>query len=365
MPVDVLAREEPRRAGEQQHVVVGERVDVRPAFSIEVAVVDDSRLPSPFFSPRNATPGSRAARSTSSSRLWIALWLVRRDADALAGRDQADDRAARRCTSCPSRAAPGRRGSCRRARATSSFAASRSSCSSARRRATARGRRIDFERAGSARRRRAPSARAAAARPAARCVSYGPPGMSARGSGIVLERSARARSRERPGAPRRARRSCPAPSPVAGSKTLSPAPSWCCCAREARTVRRATLARPRAAPVGLEPADRLASRVVRAPRASRSEPVEERPPDRLRLAPVVVRAAAPSSQRWPLGVGDVEQDRRAARAQRSARPAPRSRRAHARAARAGSASSAPRRSARRSQQPVAQLRASRRQSSSL
>ena len=36
-------------------------------------------------------PSSRAARSTSAIRLWIALWLVRGDADAPAELHQVDD----------------------------------------------------------------------------------------------------------------------------------------------------------------------------------------------------------------------------------------------------------------------------------
>ena len=71
-------REEPRGAGEQQDVGAGAAKSSTPsALLIEVAVVVRLVVAArAFFSPRNRRPSSSAAFSTSSSRLWIALWLV-------------------------------------------------------------------------------------------------------------------------------------------------------------------------------------------------------------------------------------------------------------------------------------------------
>ena len=63
--VQVLPREQPRGAGEEQDVVPGAgRGTTTP------------RYPSPSLSPRNARRSSRAAFSTSCSKLWMTLWLV-------------------------------------------------------------------------------------------------------------------------------------------------------------------------------------------------------------------------------------------------------------------------------------------------
>ena len=67
-------------------------------------------------SPRNRTPCSRATRSISSSRLWIALWLGAVTPTRRPWRDQRHGDPRARSTSCRCRAAPGSAARCGRGR---------------------------------------------------------------------------------------------------------------------------------------------------------------------------------------------------------------------------------------------------------
>ena len=158
--VELLAGEQPGGAGDQPDLRVGEAVlrglDERPL------VMALRRCRSTFFSPRNATPASRAAFSTSRSRLWIALWLVDATPTRLPRGEQVDDQPrARSRLARAGRALHERDAGPRRARrAPSSRRAS--TPGRARRRAASRGA-APLRAPGSGRRRRRASAQAEAA----------------------------------------------------------------------------------------------------------------------------------------------------------------------------------------------------------
>ena len=91
--VHLLAREEPRRAGDQLHVVRAAKSSLLAAVSRSKSTVVARLLAAAALLQAAELDTALAARdaSTSSSRLWIALWLCRRDADALARAHQVDD----------------------------------------------------------------------------------------------------------------------------------------------------------------------------------------------------------------------------------------------------------------------------------
>ena len=237
--VHVLLGEEPGGAGDELHVLGRREVVVVVGALDEVAV--ELRLlvpPLDFFSPRNSKRSACATRSTSSSRLWIALWLFAVTPTRLPGSHQVDDQA---------RAGPGL---ARAGRALDEeiavVEAERDLPSPARARRTRPGAALPGSSPCDARQRaledvaqravRAGAAStpslstcAASRRSAARCclVSYGRPGISARGSGSsarVLPRL----SLSRP-ATSSIERIVPAPLPVAGSIASPPARSLCSC----------------------------------------------------------------------------------------------------------------------------------------
>ncbi len=184
-----------------------------------------------FFSPTSLQPAASAAASTSRRRLWIALWLVRRRRRP-ACRGRAGGRSgARRCTSCPSRAAPARRGAGpRRARRARCISSSVETCT------------------------RAPCERRVAVQDALRrataiASSERPIRSSARAGRGVERPAGNERPRQRPlvdaGPRRTASRASvvelhdrPRACPVNGSPTASPASSRCCWTGNAKPGRR-------------------------------------------------------------------------------------------------------------------------------
>ena len=341
--------EEPGRAGEQQHVVAPapEKCVLRsPSVVTNGALVGVALL-----QPAERDALARGGLSTSSSRLWIALWLVAVTPTRRPRPIRCDDQPRAGVGLARAGRPLDRRGGGRRGRRRApSQRRGRPARSGAGERLAQRG---STSTPGSA---SSPASTERASAPQRRLlrlgVGTGPPGISAAGSGIVLERRAAPQPEravllvervDRPGRPAgrrvedgvaRRRGGAAAPGSVNGQTSD--------CRRADRRPRR------------LEPADRVGVALLQL-LARSSDPVEERPPDRLLLAAVVEQQLREQPAR-PVGLGDlvrvVGQRRRAA-----PRGAPRSRRASSRRLarlprlRAAAAPPGPQR-----QQPVAQLR---------